>query len=69
MSPEQFELIAGLMCSRGSSREGCRLVLVEGMRQCDAARQLDVSPNLIAVSIRRYREIHELILAAYHVVA
>lgn len=55
MTNYQFELIARLLRSRGKSREGCRLVLVEGMRPCDAARALDVAPTLIAVSLRHYR--------------
>ena len=53
MTKDVFELIAELLHSRGKSREGCRLVLVEGMRQCDAARLLDVDAVLIAVSLKR----------------
>ena len=56
MNDEQFELLAGFLRSRGQSREGCRLVLVDGFRQCDAARTLDVSPTLIAVSLRSYKK-------------
>ena len=65
MTSEQFELLARLLRSRGASREGCRLVLVDGMRQCDAARKLDVAPVLIAVAIKHYRVTHDAILEAY----
>lgn len=65
MDAAQFEFIADLISAHGNSREGCRLMLVEGMRQCDAARMLNVSPVLIAVSIKRYREIYREILRLF----
>lgn len=65
MTPEQFELIAWLIHASGMSREGVEMVLVDGLRQCDAARKLGVMPTLIATSLPRYREIHARIKAAY----
>ena len=65
MTAEQFELLAKLLRSRGASREGCRLVLVDGMRQCDAARQLDVAPVLIAVALRHYRDAYAEIVTVF----
>lgn len=58
MNQEQFDFIASLLRSRSKSREGCRLVLIEKMRQCDATKQLDVEPTLIAKSLAKYRRVH-----------
>lgn len=65
MNADQFELLARLLRSRGVSREGCRMVLVDGMRQCDAARELDVNPVLIAVSLKHYRVEYENIMRVF----
>lgn len=65
MDLAQFELLARLLRSRGASREGCRLVLVEGMRQCDAARKLNVDPVLIAVALRHYRDTYREIVEVF----
>lgn len=57
ITSKQFDLLAGLLRSHGLSREGCRLVLVEGMRQCDAVRRLAISPTVIAVAMQNYRRV------------
>ena len=58
MTEGQFELIARYLRASGVSRKGCKLVLVKGLRQCDAARELDVDPTLIAVSLANYRRMN-----------
>ena len=65
VNARQFDLLAGLLRSHGSSREGCRLVLVEGLRQCDAARRLAISPTVIAVALKNYRRILGAIRAEF----
>lgn len=40
MSPEQFDLVADLIRSRGPAREAARLVLVEGLRKVDAGNRV-----------------------------
>ncbi len=65
MTPQQFDCLAQLLRSRSGSREACRRVLVLGERQCDVARSLDVSPTLIAVSLRSYKVAHQKILDAF----
>ena len=62
MNEGQFEFIADLIGARGISRKGCKLMLVHNVRQCEAARQLNVSPTLLAVSVRKYREVYYGIL-------
>ena len=65
MTAEQFEVLARLLRARGISRAACRLVLVDGARQCDAARVLNVSPVLVAVSLRHYRDAERDIVRAW----
>ena len=65
MNLQQFELLARLLRAHGDSKEGCRLVLVDGYRQCDAARALNISPVLIAVSIKKYRTVFSDIKQAF----
>lgn len=55
MNDRQFTWMAERLHARGTSRQGCKLVLVDGLRICDAARVLEVDPVLISVSIRAYR--------------
>lgn len=57
MTEQQFEFIANLIGARGLSRKGCKLMLVNNIRECDAAKRLNVSPTLLAVSVRKYREV------------
>lgn len=65
MTSSQFECLAKLLRSRSLSREACRRVLVMDQRQCDVARDLDVSPVLVAVSLKRYRTAQRAIEEAW----
>ncbi len=65
LTGQQFETLATLLHSRGVSREACRLVLVDGLRQCEAARRLSVSPVLINMSLARYRRARAAIDRAF----
>lgn len=56
MEIEKFEFIAETLHARGKSKQGCKLVLVDGFRQCDAARKLNINPVLIAVSLKLYKK-------------
>lgn len=56
MSPEQFGALAQLLRLRkGPQREAARLVLVEEMRQADAARQAGCSPQALGNTLRAIR--------------
>jgi len=65
MDTQQFECLAGLLRSRSVSRACCMAVLVGGERQCDVARRFDVSPTLIAMSLKKYRTAYQKIKAAF----
>lgn len=66
MTPEQFDVIAKLIRSRGGPAEqGARFVLVDGMPGIHAAALVDASPASISHAVRRYREAEELIESAW----
>lgn len=60
MTAEQFEALATLLRMRGASREGARLVLVVGMRQADAAREVGILASALGNSLRACRRGLEL---------
>lgn len=66
MTPQQFDVIAKLIRSRGTEAEqGARLVLVQGLPGIQAASLVDASPQSISNAVRRYREAEELIDSAW----
>ena len=62
MTNDQFDALAELMRLRqSSSREGARLVFVEGKSQSEAARQCGLSPQNINDRVRSIRHALTLI--------
>jgi len=56
MTAQQFEALAKLLQLRqGPQREAARLVLVDGMRQADAARMAGCSPSALGNTLRTCR--------------
>ena len=56
MTNDQFDALAQLMRLRTGSQQGAaRLVLVDGMRQVDAARQLGISTAALGATMRSCR--------------
>lgn len=56
MTPDQFSALASIIRMRvGPSQEAARLVLVEGMRPCDAARKVGLSPQGVNDAARRVK--------------
>lgn len=61
MTPDQFAALSKLLRLRdGPAREAARLVLVEGIKQADAARQAGVSPSALGNTLRACRRGLEL---------
>ncbi len=67
MTPEQFDALARLTRAREPARLAARRVLVDGIRQADAARERGMSASALGNSVRRYREFDALIREAYKV--
>lgn len=65
LTESQFAFMAKYLRARGLAREGCKLMLVNGLRECDAARAIGVDPVLLAVSVRRYREMYDEIVREF----
>lgn len=56
MTDDQFDALAQLMRLRtGTQQDAARLVLVGGMRQVDAARQLGISTAALGATMRSCR--------------
>lgn len=65
MTHESFAALAQLLRLRqGPQREAARLVLVDGMRQADAARAVGVSPSALGNTLRACRSGLELARSA-----
>lgn len=65
MTDDAFTALAKLLSMReGPAREAARLVLVEGMRQADAARLAGCSPQSVANALTRARAGMELVRLA-----
>ncbi|WP_199856229.1 TrfB-related DNA-binding protein [Diaphorobacter sp. J5-51] len=67
LTPEQFDALAKLTRAREPARLAARRVLVDGISQADAARELGISPSALGNSVRRYREFDSLIRDAYQI--
>lgn len=67
MTPEQFDVIARLTRAREPARIAARRVLVDGISQVEAAREVGMSASALGNSVRRYREFDALIRSAYMV--
>jgi len=66
MTPEQFEAIAKLIRAReGPARSAARLVLMEGKRVKAAAEACALTSQSVSKAVRRFRETHALLCAAY----
>lgn len=62
MTLDQFHAIAVLIRMRGGpSEEAARLVLVDGMRPCDAARKVGLSPQGVSDAVRRVKNAAKLV--------
>ena len=56
MTPDQFQALSQLLRLRqGPQREAARLVLVDGMRQADAARLAGCSASALSNTLRTCR--------------
>ena len=56
MTHDQFQALTQLLRLRqGPQREAARLVLVDGMRQADAARAVGVGPSALGNTLRACR--------------
>ena len=56
MNSDQFQALAQLLRLRqGPQREAARLVLVDGLRQADAARMAGCSPSALGNTLRTCR--------------
>lgn len=65
MTNTQFNALATLLRSRGGAVEiAARRVLVDGIRQADAARELAVRPDSLSNALVRYRRTMALVRAA-----
>jgi hypothetical protein len=65
LTEQQFLVVADAIHGRGKSREACYRVMVLGQRQCDVARAMNISPNLIAVALGCYRKNADKMDAAF----
>ena len=66
MTPEQFDAIAKLIRTReGPARRAARLVLIEGKRVKAAAEACALTSQSVSKAVRRFREAHALLCAAY----
>ncbi len=52
---DQFNFMAGILRANGASKDGVYLVLVMGLRACEASRQTGMCPNKISASLGIYR--------------
>ena len=56
MNSDQFQALAKLLRLRdGLQKDGARLVLVDGLRQADAARMAGCSPSALGNTLRTCR--------------
>ena len=56
MTPDQFQALTQLLRLRqGPQREAARLVLVDGLRQADAARMAGCGPSALGNTLRTCR--------------
>lgn len=65
MTPEQFDVLAGLLRPRAKTRAAARDVLVEGVRVPEAAKAAHIPKNYLYKSVVRFRTAHTKIIAAY----
>ncbi|MCK9987769.1 MAG: hypothetical protein AzoDbin1_04241 [Azoarcus sp.] len=65
MTSQQFEALAKLLRSRDPSREGARLVLVEGLTRKAAAERLGIDGATISKSVRRFKDADAVIRDGY----
>lgn len=65
MTPEQFELLADLLRSKGPAREAARMVLLQNYTNTDAARQAGVLPQSSSRTVRLIREMDQRISSVY----
>lgn len=65
MTSKQFALVAALIRSREPVRSAAELVIVEGMRNVDAARAVGLGPQSVSNTVARFLSAHAQIVAAY----
>src|SRR5690349_21331185 len=67
MTDEEFDVVAGLIGSRGPARDGAKLVLVDGKGPAEAARVIGghLLPQNVSNTARRIRQAEDKILKAY----
>lgn len=67
MTGAEFDVLARLTRGREPARAAARLVLVEGAKQADAAREFGMTASALGNSVRRYRAFDALVREAYKV--
>lgn len=65
MTLDEFEVIAKLISSREPTRSAARRVLVDGVAPAEAAREIDVVPQSVSNTLRRFRSAEASILTVY----
>ncbi len=65
MTTVQFEVVAELLRSREPVKTAVRMVLVKGAITKEAAEATGLAPQSVSNALRRYRNAHKKLLAAY----
>ena len=65
MTPDQFDVIAKLLRSRSRARAAARLVLLDGLRNVDAANAAGTTPQVASDAVQRFRKAERLIAGAW----
>lgn len=65
MTPETFDLLALLLKSREPIISGARLVILRGMKNAEAARQVGATPQSVHRSVQRFWTLHNKISAVF----
>ena len=55
LSPDEFDVIASLIRCHGAARDAARRVLVDGLRNADAAHEAGLKPKRVFDTAKRVR--------------
>ena len=64
MTSVQFEALSKIMRSRGSTKNAVKMVLVEGMKQSEAAKVCGISRVTVSKAVQSFCEMHALAAVA-----
>ncbi len=65
MGADEFDLIARLIRSRDPARSAARRVLVDGLRNADAAREADIEPQRVHNAATRIKRAVEQVRSVF----